>query len=67
MQVLELPLDTHPFFIASQFHPELTSRPLRPQPMRSPTLSCVISEVSIQRVSTSAERCVAQCSTAFSI
>jgi CTP synthase len=24
---------THPFFIAVQFHPELTGRPLRPQPM----------------------------------
>jgi len=41
MQVLELrrPGDanaganTHPFFIGGQFHPELTSRPLRPQPM----------------------------------
>ncbi len=45
MQVLELaqPLDahaaavadvpTHPFFIAAQFHPELTSRPLGPQPL----------------------------------
>jgi len=26
-------LPRHPFFIAGQFHPELTSRPLRPQPM----------------------------------
>jgi len=33
MQLLELPRDVHPCFIASQFHPELTSRPLRPQPM----------------------------------
>ena len=33
MQVLELPLDVHPFFLGAQFHPELTSRPLRPQPM----------------------------------
>jgi CTP synthase len=33
MQVLELPQETHPYFIAAQFHPELTSRPLRPQPM----------------------------------
>jgi len=33
MQILELPRDVHPYFIASQFHPELTSRPLRPQPM----------------------------------
>lgn len=33
MQVLELPNSVHPYFIAGQFHPELTSRPLRPQPM----------------------------------
>ena len=33
MQILELPGEVHPYFIAAQFHPELTSRPLRPQPM----------------------------------
>jgi CTP synthase len=40
MQVLELPQPgaegakvTHPFFIGGQFHPELTGRPLRPQPL----------------------------------
>ncbi len=33
MQILELPVDQHPYFIGAQFHPELTSRPLRPQPM----------------------------------
>jgi len=33
MQILELPRDVHPYFIGSQYHPELTSRPLRPQPM----------------------------------
>jgi len=33
MQILELPGQTHPFFIGGQFHPELTSRPLRPNPM----------------------------------
>ncbi|MFA6043496.1 MAG: CTP synthase [Phycisphaerales bacterium] len=37
MQFLELRRDggpnSHPFFIGAQFHPELTSRPLRPQPM----------------------------------
>ncbi|MEZ6193936.1 MAG: CTP synthase [Phycisphaerales bacterium] len=31
MQILELP--NHPYFIGGQFHPELTGRPLRPQPM----------------------------------
>jgi len=46
MQIMELPQVaaagnessprtnlTHPYFIGAQFHPELTSRPLRPQPM----------------------------------
>jgi CTP synthase len=32
MQVLELPQDVHPYFVGTQAHPELTSRPLRPQP-----------------------------------
>ncbi len=32
MQVLELPTAVHPYFIATQAHPELTSRPLRPDP-----------------------------------
>jgi CTP synthase len=31
MQILELA--KHPYFIATQAHPCLTSRPLRPQPM----------------------------------
>ncbi|MFN8817216.1 MAG: CTP synthase [bacterium] len=39
MQVLELPglesgvEQSHPYFVAAQFHPELTGRPLRPQPL----------------------------------
>jgi CTP synthase len=33
MQILELPQETHPYFIGTQAHPELTSRPLRPSPM----------------------------------
>ncbi len=40
MQVLELPqhsnnpsANTHPYFVGAQFHPELTGRPMRPQPM----------------------------------
>ncbi len=33
MQILELPLTTHPYFVGGQFHPELISRPLRPSPM----------------------------------
>lgn len=33
MQILELPPDRHPFFLATQAHPELSSRPLAPHPM----------------------------------
>jgi CTP synthase len=33
MQVLELPTDVHPYFMATQAHPEFQSRPVRPQPM----------------------------------
>ncbi len=33
MHALELPTDRHPYFIATQAHPELTSRPLQAQPM----------------------------------
>jgi CTP synthase len=33
MQILELPQDKHPFFVGTQAHPELTSRPLRPDPL----------------------------------
>ena len=32
MQVLELPTGMHPYFVGTQAHPELTSRPLRPSP-----------------------------------
>jgi CTP synthase len=31
VEVVELP--EHPFFVASQYHPEFKSRPLRPQPL----------------------------------
>ena len=31
MEILEI--KDHPFFIASQFHPEFTSRPLKPSPL----------------------------------
>jgi CTP synthase len=33
MQILELPQEVHPYFLGTQAHPELTSRPLRPQPL----------------------------------
>ncbi len=32
-EIVELPRDRHPFFVATQFHPEFKSRPLRPHPV----------------------------------
>ncbi len=33
VEAIELPADDHPFFIASQYHPEFKSRPERPAPL----------------------------------
>jgi CTP synthase len=33
VEFVELPLDQHPFFVATQAHPELRSRPTRPHPL----------------------------------
>jgi CTP synthase len=33
MEIMELPRDKHPFFLGTQFHPELKSRPLNPHPL----------------------------------
>ena len=33
MEIAELPRAKHPFFLGTQFHPELKSRPLAPHPL----------------------------------
>ena len=33
VEFIELPASTHPFFVGTQAHPELTSRPTRPNPL----------------------------------
>jgi CTP synthase len=33
MEIAELPQSVHPFFLGTQFHPELKSRPLAPHPL----------------------------------
>ncbi len=33
MEVMELPKETHPFFVGVQYHPELQARPLAPHPL----------------------------------
>jgi CTP synthase len=35
VEFIELPADTHPFFVGTQAHPELKSRPTRPHPLFS--------------------------------
>lgn len=33
MEIMELPRETHPFFVGVQFHPEFHARPLSPHPL----------------------------------
>jgi CTP synthase len=33
VEYIELPTDVHPYFVATQAHPELRSRPTRPHPL----------------------------------
>jgi len=33
VEIIELPKEVHPFFVATQFHPEFKSRPLNPHPL----------------------------------
>ena len=33
MEFVELPADVHPYYVATQAHPELSSRPTRPHPL----------------------------------
>jgi CTP synthase len=33
MEIAELPKEEHPFFVGTQFHPELKARPLEPHPL----------------------------------
>jgi CTP synthase len=35
VEFVELPRDVHPYFVATQAHPELLSRPTRPHPLFS--------------------------------
>ena len=43
MEIAELPRDQHPFFLGTQFHPELKSRPLNPHPIFKQFIKAAIS------------------------
>jgi len=45
MQILELPQETHPYFIGTQAHPEFQSRPLRPQPFFAGLVQAALARV----------------------
>ncbi len=42
MEIAELPQKTHPFFLGTQFHPELKARPLHPHPLFSAFIKACI-------------------------
>jgi CTP synthase len=41
-EIVELPVSTHPYFIACQFHPEFLARPLSPHPLFTGLIRAVI-------------------------
>ncbi len=45
MEIAELPRAKHPFFLGSQFHPELKSRPLRPHPLFKEFIKAAIGRI----------------------
>ena len=42
VEFVELPRETHPFFVATQAHPEFLSRPTRPHPLFSGLVAAAI-------------------------
>jgi CTP synthase len=43
-EIAELPRKTHPFFLATQFHPEFKARPLNPHPLFTAFIRAIISK-----------------------
>ena len=41
-EIAELPESVHPFFLATQFHPEFKARPLSPHPLFSAFIRAII-------------------------
>ncbi len=46
MEIIELDANDHPYFVASQFHPEFTSRPEKPNPLFLGLLEATKSSIS---------------------
>jgi CTP synthase len=63
VEFVELPADVHPFFVATQAHPEFLSRPTRPHPLFSGLIAAAIERSRVkpagQPVTAGASRSVA--------
>ncbi len=51
VEAIELPGDHHPFFVASQYHPEFKSRPERPAPLFREFVGAALGQVETRRPS----------------
>lgn len=56
MQILELPERQHPFFFATQSHPEFTSQPLRPNPQYVGFVTAALKVLQAQKVAQSVSK-----------
>jgi CTP synthase len=52
VEAIELPGDVHPFFVASQYHPEFKSRPERPAPLFDAFVGAALDRVQEDRAAT---------------
>lgn len=50
VEFVELPADVHPFFVGTQAHPELKSRPTRPHPLFSAFVKAVVDRKVAERL-----------------
>ena len=49
MEIVELSLDKHPFFLSVQFHPEFQARPLRPHPLFTAFIEVCVKTIKNQK------------------
>jgi CTP synthase len=50
VEYVELPTDTHPFFVGTQAHPELKSRPTRPHPLFAGFVGAALARKAAERL-----------------
>ena len=52
VEFVELPRDVHPYFVATQAHPELRSRPTRPHPLFRGLIAAALDAAAGSRLAT---------------